>query len=187
MTEQAVDRRAFVAYFSSIGLGSTLLPGVLWGQAQQDPARVTKEMIADAEKIAGLTFTDAQREKMVRGVNSMSRSLDQIHAVKLPNEVLPAIQFDPVLPGMTFNTQRRPMRMSKIGKVKRPANLDDVAYWPVRQLAELIRTRQVKPSELTEMYLARLHRHGPTLEAVITYADDRARAQAAKADLEIAA
>jgi Asp-tRNA(Asn)/Glu-tRNA(Gln) amidotransferase A subunit family amidase len=79
------------------------------------------------------------------------------------------------------------MRMSKTARVTRPANLEEAAYWPVRQLAELVRTRQVKPSELTEMYLARLHRFGPTLEAVITYTDERARAQAAQADREIAA
>jgi len=29
------DRRAFMAYFGSIGLGATLLPGVLWAQLQQ--------------------------------------------------------------------------------------------------------------------------------------------------------
>src|SRR6478672_5363077 len=57
-----VDRRAFMAYFSSIGLGTTLLPGVLWGQAaQQQASEISKEMIADAEAIAGLSFTDEQR------------------------------------------------------------------------------------------------------------------------------
>jgi Asp-tRNA(Asn)/Glu-tRNA(Gln) amidotransferase A subunit family amidase len=186
-TGMQCERRAFLGWFSAVGLGSTLLPGILWAQSGQEPARITKEMIADAEKIAGLSFTDEQREKLVRGVNSISRSIQQIHEVHLPNEVLPAIQFDPVLPGMTFSTTRRPMKMSAAEVVKRPANLEDVAFWTVRDLAELIRTRQVKPSELTEMYLARLHRHGPTLEAVISYADERARAQAAQADREIAA
>ena len=182
-----LQRRQFVEYFSSIGLGTTLLPGVLWGQAQQDPGRVTKEMIAEAEKIAGLKFTDSQRERMVRGLNSMARNLDAIHAVPLANSVLPAVRFDPALPGMTFTTVRKPMRRSRLPVVKRPANLEDVAFWPVTHLSELIRTKQVKPSELTEMYLRRLHRHGPTLEAVVTYTDDRARAQAAVADREIAA
>ncbi|HEX6693324.1 MAG TPA: amidase [Longimicrobiales bacterium] len=184
----AVDRRAFVAYFSSIGLGSTLLPGVLWSRVQgQDPVRVTKEMLEDAEKIAGLKFTEEQRTRMVRGVNSMARNIEQIHGVDLPNSVLPAIQFDPVLPGMHFDMQRTALRMSRQPKPQRPADLESVAFWPVTQLAELIRTRQVKPSELTEMYLARLHRHGPTLEAVVSYMNERARAQAAQADREIAA
>src|SRR5580765_6049669 len=67
----ALDRRAFVGYFSSIGLSGTLLPGVLWAQVaqQQAPKVVTKEMIAQAEKVAGLEFSDAEREEMVRGLD----------------------------------------------------------------------------------------------------------------------
>ena len=64
MTETTYDRRAFMAYFSSIGLGSTLLPGVLWAQVQQQqqgPA-ITKEMIAAAEQIAGVEFSDEERD-----------------------------------------------------------------------------------------------------------------------------
>jgi cytoskeletal protein RodZ len=33
MSENLVyDRRSFMGYFASIGLGSTLLPGILWAQ-----------------------------------------------------------------------------------------------------------------------------------------------------------
>jgi Asp-tRNA(Asn)/Glu-tRNA(Gln) amidotransferase A subunit family amidase len=63
----AYDRRSFVSYFGSIGLGGTLLPGVLWAQQQQQPGPITKEMIAQAETVAGLTFTDAERESMAQG------------------------------------------------------------------------------------------------------------------------
>src|SRR5690606_30513247 len=54
-------------------------------------------------------------------------------------------------------------------------------------LAVLIRTRQVTPGELTRMYLDRLKRHGPTLEAVVTLTEERALEQAARMDAEIAA
>ena len=59
-----LDRRAFVAYFSSIGLGGTLLPGALYALAQQEP-RVTKEMLKQAEQLAGLEFTEAERDRML--------------------------------------------------------------------------------------------------------------------------
>ena len=39
--DSSYDRRAFMAYFTSIGLGSTLLPGVLWAQANQQVAHCT--------------------------------------------------------------------------------------------------------------------------------------------------
>ena len=39
-----------LGFFSSMGLGGTLLPGVIWAQAQDQA--ITKEVIADAEAIA---------------------------------------------------------------------------------------------------------------------------------------
>jgi Asp-tRNA(Asn)/Glu-tRNA(Gln) amidotransferase A subunit family amidase len=77
--------------------------------------------------------------------------------------------------------------MSAAPVVKRPADLEEIAFWPVRHLAELIRTRQVTSLELTDMYLARLHRYNPKLNNVVTFLDDYGRAEARRADSEIAA
>jgi Asp-tRNA(Asn)/Glu-tRNA(Gln) amidotransferase A subunit family amidase len=184
-TSSGLDRRAFVAWFSAIGLGGTLLPGVLWAQAQQQQP-ITKEMIAQAEEIAGLEFTDAEREEMVRGLNNSLEAFEQLREVPLPNAVPPAIQFDPVLPGMVLPTIRSPIRMSAPSAASRPVNLEEVAFWSVRDLGELIRTGQVTSLELTNMYLGRLKRHGPTLEAVVTLTEERALAQARQADADLA-
>jgi len=64
-----------------------------------------------------------------------------------------------------------------------------VAFWPVRNLAELIRTKQVTSTALTKMYLDRLHRYGgpDKLNCVVTYLDDLALEEAKHADAEIAA
>jgi Asp-tRNA(Asn)/Glu-tRNA(Gln) amidotransferase A subunit family amidase len=185
-TSTTLDRRAFMGYFSAAGLGGTLLPGVLWAQAQQEGA-VTAGVIAEAEKIAGLEFTPEEREEMVRGLNQNARAWADLHEIDLDNSVLPAVQFDPLLPGQTMPMDRRPATWSEAGQVTRPANLGDVAFWPVRRLAELVRTRQVTSVELTSMYLDRLKRHGPTLECVITLTEERAMASARRADGEIAA
>ena len=48
----SLDRRAFMTYCSSIGLGTTLLPGVLWARFAAG-AEITKETVACAEEIAG--------------------------------------------------------------------------------------------------------------------------------------
>ena len=51
-------RRRFISYFSSIGLSSTLLPGVLWGKMQEQSAqRITAEMLKDALAVAGMSST----------------------------------------------------------------------------------------------------------------------------------
>src|SRR5688500_7754305 len=184
----SLDRRAFVNYFAGIGLGTTLLPGALWAHLQQQQEdRITKQMIKEAEALVGLEFTEAEREAMVRGVNNNARSYAQLRTVTVKNSVPPAVQFDPVLPGMKLPTERKTLRFSKVARVQRPANLEEVAFWPVLQLAELVRSRQASPVELTDMYLDRLKRHGPKLEAVITLAEERAKAQARQADTEIRA
>jgi len=55
----------------------------------------------------------------------------------------------------------------------------------VAELSYLLKTRQVRSVELTELYLARLKRYDPVLKAVITYTEERAMAQAQQADEEL--
>jgi Asp-tRNA(Asn)/Glu-tRNA(Gln) amidotransferase A subunit family amidase len=68
-----------------------------------------------------------------------------------------------------------------------PKNLEELAFLTARELAELARTRKVSSTALTEMYLERLKRYDATLKFVITFTEERARAQAKEADREIAA
>jgi Asp-tRNA(Asn)/Glu-tRNA(Gln) amidotransferase A subunit family amidase len=180
----SLDRRTFMTYFGSAGLSTTLLPGVLWGIAQQQES-VTKEMVAQAEKIAGLEFTDEERESIANALSRNVRNYERLREVPLPNSIVPAVQFDPVLPGMTVPTGQRPMRYTRESATRRPDNLEQLAFWPVTRLAELVRTQQVMPSELTEMYLTRLKRYDPRLHAVVTLTEERAREQAARLDAEL--
>jgi Asp-tRNA(Asn)/Glu-tRNA(Gln) amidotransferase A subunit family amidase/Asp-tRNA(Asn)/Glu-tRNA(Gln) amidotransferase C subunit len=178
-----MDRREFTAFFAASGLGGALLPGVLWGIVQGQE-RVTREMVERAEKIAGLEFTDEQRERIARGLSSNLRAIEQLREVKLPNEVPPALRFNPVLPGMRLRMLQREMRRTQPA-VQRPERLEDVAFWPVTHLAELVRTRQVMPSELVKMYLARIRRFDPQLHAVVTLTEERALEQAARLDADL--
>src|SRR5689334_3942468 len=152
------DRRAFMAYFSSIGLGSTLFPGVLWAQAQQQQSpEITKETIAAAEQIADVSFTDEQRAAIARGLQQARNAIDQLHKVPLDMSVFPAIVFDPVPPGEKLPAKSKAaMVRGRTPVMARPANLDELAYASVAQLSELVRTRKVKSTELTDMYLSRL-------------------------------
>ena len=77
--------------------------------------------------------------------------------------------------------------MSGPPNVTRPQDLEETAFWPVTHLAELIRSKQAKSIELTEMYLARLKRYNPKLNCVVTLTEELALRQARKADREIAA
>src|SRR5262249_15553106 len=162
MTDTTYDRRAFMAYFSSIGLGASLFPGVLWAQAQQEPQgpTITKEMIAAAEQISGLSFSDEERAAMVRNLEQTRGAIQTLHKEPLDQSVLPAIVFDPLPPGKTLPKKTKSLAVrSKVPVMARPGSVEELAYASVNELSELVRTRKVKPSELTDMYLSRLKRY----------------------------
>jgi len=69
------DRRAFIGYFAALGLGTTLLPGVLWASVAAG-VEITTQSIAAAEEIAGVKFTDAEREAMVKDLQKQREQLD---------------------------------------------------------------------------------------------------------------
>ena len=179
------DRRSFISYFSSIGLGTTLLPGILWAHASRG-VEITVETVACAEELAGLKFDEEQRKQMVDNLRNLGRSITALHNVPLANSVPPSITFSPVLPGMTLDRTRKPMLRSKVAARAVPANLDDLAFLPVTELSELIRTRKVSATALTRVYIDRIKRFDPTLLSVVTLLEDRAMKQAAAADAEIA-
>jgi Asp-tRNA(Asn)/Glu-tRNA(Gln) amidotransferase A subunit family amidase len=186
-----LDRRRFLSACSGLGLGGTLFPGVLWAQAQsQGAAKITKEMIENAAAIADVPIPEETKEMMLDNLNQQAKSYDAIYALHIPNSVKPCLIFDPVVPGMKFETERRPTRNSKPSSIAAPAtprNLEDVAFASVRELAELVRTKKVSSLALTEMYLERLKRYDTTLKFVVTLTEDRARAQAKEADKDITA
>jgi Asp-tRNA(Asn)/Glu-tRNA(Gln) amidotransferase A subunit family amidase len=181
------SRRRFLGFFSGAGLGGTLLPGVLWAQLQQDGAqRITQPMLTDALALSGLTFTEEDQRGLLQAANQNLTRFEDLRKTSIPNNVGPPFYFNPLVPGMKVNRTKLPVRFST-PKVKRPANLEDAAFWPVTQLSQLLRTRQVTSLELTEMYLARLHRYNEKLNCVVTFLDDLARSQAKQADAEIKA
>ena len=188
MNDTAVSRRGFMAGFTRLGLGATLLPGVLWAQMSAASTQtVTVAMLKDAARLSGLEFSDEECELVLESVNTNLNRIVALHAVEIPNNVAPPFYFSPLTPGMKVSREARPFRATKPRGVKRPANLEDAAFWSVSELAELIRTRTVTSTELTQMYLARLHRHNEKLNCVVTFLDDYALAQAKQADVEIAA
>src|SRR6185503_16495443 len=81
---------------------------------------------------------------------------------------------------------RRKFKISSPGKVKLPANPDDLAFYSVGELGSLIKSRQISSEKLTRLYLERLKKYGPKLECVITLTEDLALQQARRADAEIA-
>jgi|SRR5687768_283918 len=186
MSKNVYDRRAFMAYFGGIGLGSTLLPGILWSHASSG-AEITVATIAAAQELAGLDFAESERAMMVDGLKTNQSRIEALHKVSIPNSTAPALIFNPVPPGRKIpNEPRRRMIRTIVPARAVPADPDELAFLPVTELSELIRRKKITSVQLTTLYLDRLKKYDPVLRCVITLTDERAMAQARAADREIA-
>jgi Asp-tRNA(Asn)/Glu-tRNA(Gln) amidotransferase A subunit family amidase len=66
-----------------------------------------------------------------------------------------------------------------------PESEEELAYYSIGQLAELLRTQKITSERLTRIYLKRLKKYGPKLECIITLTEDLALKQSRTADKEI--
>ena len=182
------DRRAFLAVFSAAGLSSTLMPGVVWGQIQPGTKTISVEMVREAARLAGLTFSDEECAELTSSLSSLAKHAEEIDKPTLTNATPLPLHFDPRPPGLPLPP--RPPAMFEIEPapaVKRPKRLEAVAFWPVTHLADLLRTRKASSVELTTMYLDRLKRYNGQLNCVASLTEERALSEARAADREIAA
>jgi Asp-tRNA(Asn)/Glu-tRNA(Gln) amidotransferase A subunit family amidase len=148
---------------------------------------VTSEVIEAASEIIGIAFTAAEVDSMIDDLTDNIESYRKIRAVPLANGVPQALDFNPVPDG----DKKRPGGSSFTPGPPRntdlPDDIEELAFYSVRDLAELIRTGKITSTALTRMYLDRLRRYGPQLECVITITEELALRQAKRADEEIAA
>jgi Asp-tRNA(Asn)/Glu-tRNA(Gln) amidotransferase A subunit family amidase len=187
------NRRRFLAATATFGIGHTLFPGALLGIVEGQPAtdnrkkEPPKEMIEHAAAIAGIQIAEEHKEMMLGILNDTLKSYEATHAMHLQNPVAPAVVFQPILPSMKIVPPSGATSLSPAPTLETPKDIEEVAFYTVRQLAELIRTKRISSLALTQMYLERLKRYDPILKFVVTLTEDRAIAQAKEADREIAA
>ena len=136
------------------------------------------------ENLAGLDFTQSERDTMLQTLSVLRGKYDTLRTVELPNSIPFPLYFDPRIPGQVIPKGRENYLFQEF-PTRRPDNIEDCAFFTIGQLAHLMRTQQVSSVELTEMYLDRLKRYGPELECVVTLTEDLALKQASRADEEI--
>jgi Asp-tRNA(Asn)/Glu-tRNA(Gln) amidotransferase A subunit family amidase len=189
-----INRRSFVKLLPAAGAAGAAITNLdatagasiaNAQQAQQQPAqRVTKETLRAAEQLIGIELTDAQEAMALPGVNRSLASYEALRKIDVPLDTEPAIAFHPAPPGKKFNAAKTKIKASKVEPPKFKS-VEELAFSTVTQLAELVRTKQVSPVELTKMYLARLKKYGPALLCVVTLTEELALKQAEEAEREI--
>jgi Asp-tRNA(Asn)/Glu-tRNA(Gln) amidotransferase A subunit family amidase len=183
----ADSRRQFLAQCSALGVAGTLLPGLLWAKAAEG-VEITAASVAAAEEIAGVRFTDAEREQLVNGLRRQATTLAALHEVSLPNSVAPAISFSALpRPSALPRGESRPPVLTRRAASAAPSNDVDLAFTSLGTLADLLRRRVLSSERLTTMYLNRLEGLNPQLLCATTLLRERALARARAADAEIAA
>lgn len=183
-----LDRRTLLACLAATAAANSVFPGVLWGQIQPGTRQLTIEMVREAARLAGLTWTDQECQELLDSLSSFSRHAEGIDKATLTNASPLPIHFDPRPPGLA----EKPLppavfRLATAPQLRRPEHLEALAFWPLTHLAQLLRSRQVSSVELARMYLGRLARYNGQLNCVVTITDTRALAEAAAADKAIAA
>lgn len=187
MTEVSLyDRRVFLSYLSSLGLGSALVPGILWASGGTG-ADIDPQTIAAAEELAALNLEHSEREMMVEGVQRQAARIAALHREQIEYDLHPAIGFNP-LPLGKSPPPADPRRAitSRVTLPPVPRDLQELAFQPVTVLSELVRQRRVSSVALTRMYLDRLERFDPTLKCVVSLTAERAMRQAEEVDRELA-
>lgn len=109
------NRRQFLASLSSVGLSSTLFPGVLWAKVQDvGLENITAETIRAAAAMAGVEFTSDEIKIMAEGVNRNRARYRDLRTIDLDNSVPPPLHFNPLVPGMIVDRTRRPRGSAKL-------------------------------------------------------------------------
>ena len=147
---------------------------------------ITKENIENAEKIIGIEFTDAERDSLQASLDEQLTNYNNIRKIKIENSVPPAILFNPIPVGFEFPKDQKPIKFSDYSYTKLPKDINDLAFYSIGELAELIKTKQITSTQLTKFFLERLKKYDAALHCVITFTEERAMNQAELMDAEIA-
>jgi Asp-tRNA(Asn)/Glu-tRNA(Gln) amidotransferase A subunit family amidase len=149
------------------------------------PTPITPDTVAAAEVVAGLSFTQPKREMLAKSLAPQIARFQRRRTLPFPpNDLAPALTFDPRLPGMKFDREQRPIVRSTEAAAL-PANDEDLAFAPVRHLSRWIESKKITSRRVTELCLARLKSLNDKLNFVVTITEDLALAQAERADGEI--
>lgn len=148
-------------------------------------APITGDIINKASTIIGLEFTKAEADSMISSLESTRDRLQSIREMKLDNSVPPALVFNPIPVGKTFETEQNEIIWDIPEEVVLPDNMSDLAFYSVAELSSLIKQRKITSIELTEFFLTRIEKYNSQLLAIVTVTRERALEQARKMDEEL--
>ncbi len=178
---------------TSVAAASPVFQRALAALAQQDET-IDAAKVRAAAWVADIELDPSQCEEIAKSVQSSQASLKALREFSIPFDVVPACTTQTLgyWPNLALNeknnsTPDRSARPQASVTLDRARLTDeDVAFLPISQLSQLIRSRQLSSVALTQLYLERLKRFNPILNCVVNLTEELAMKQARQADAEIA-
>ena len=121
--------------------------GFITQKAEEE--KITILLVKQAQKIMGLDFTDIEADSMLIDLEGQRKSMLAIRKLNIPNSVSPALNFNPLPVAYQFPDKVNYFKASTEANLKLPASKDELAFFTVRQLAELIRTTHISSTSLS--------------------------------------
>ena len=138
----------------------------------------TLRMLQQTVKLYDLDFTDSEADSMMNNVNNYLQLYKGMHKTLPTNDIPYPFAFHPMPLGAKENIKKIKINWVMPYKMELPANLNDLAFYSILQLASLVKNKKISSVELTRFFLARLKKWGDTLLCVITITEDTAIKQA---------
>ncbi|MDD8020059.1 MAG: amidase [Acidobacteriota bacterium] len=149
---------------------------------------ITIQDISSASKIAGLNFSYQEKKIMLPALKDNLASYKKMRNIHLENSVTPALIFNALPAGFDLRAVETDGQFIYDDPVSLevPESEEALAFYPVTDLAWLIKNRKISSEYLTRIYLDRLKKYGPKLHCLVTLTEDLALKQARHADEELA-
>ena len=157
------------------------------GPSAQPDGSITESSIAEAEKFAGIAFTQSERTQIARTVEEqLARFRARLSFGALNGQVAPAQVFRALLPGETMRVRVLDAQPTHISRTQAagPTTDADLDFATIEQLAAWIANGTLTSRRLVERSLARLKQANPTLFCVITFCESTALVEADARDAE---
>lgn len=151
---------------------------------------IAASTIAEAERLAGIAFTDSERAQMTRTIAEQVAWFRARAAFgALDNALAPAQVFRVLLPGeKPLGRVAEAARKAEVTAASAaPADADALDWATIQELGAWLRAGKVTSRQLVERSLARLAAADPTLHCVITPCGAQALAEADARDTELRA
>ncbi|MDO6471077.1 amidase [Maribacter sp. 1_MG-2023] len=172
-----------IVLFSFLGLFTFLLIT----SCSSSKNEFSKKDVKRSQKLVGLDFDKKYIDTLYPYLKRNKEGFDTLRKYTLDNDVVPAIQFNPLPLNFTPKAQAGFPEWKIADNVELPNKEADLAFYSIPQLASLIKSHKISSLELTEFFIARLKKYNPVLECTITITEEMALEQAKDLDAELAA